>query len=426
MPHVVAMADNARRLGFFARMAGGLEGLGMALTVIVPRPALVREGRRHGLYVRLIGPRGDATRSPEDALERRTGTLTPRQAGRLHTGTRRLLEGLYGERGIALLLVWNGRQAAGLAAGAFARETGVPVLFLQPPWLAGRLMVDPCGTHLASSIHGAPERLDAYPVSDRAYLRWHGLYRTRRRESASVPAGAPAPPHGSPGRWLDRLYTRLGASAVPAPPARRRQLRQQRAVSALLGAVRDPTPGRYALYVAQPDDDPLVALDSPINTASALARALERARAHHLPLVVRLGHDFHDPRILAAVIARLRQYRDVYLSTSAVYPLVEYAERVITINDVAAVLDARVLERPLDVLGGSLLAPLDENRLARLILGYTVPVDVFSHRPVPPEAIREMIARLPPGQRPALAGGNAAAVPEDAVMTLSPGMESRP
>ncbi|WP_205600033.1 hypothetical protein, partial [Arhodomonas sp. KWT] len=188
--------------------------------------------------------------------------------------------------------------------------------------------------------------------------------------------------------------------------------------------LRDPMPGRYALYIAQPDDDPLVALDSPVNAATALANALERARARHLPLVVRLGHDFHDPRLLAGIIARLRQYRDVYLTASAIYPLVEYAERVITINDVATVLDARVLERPLDVLGGSLLAALDEDRLARLILGYTVPVDFFSHRPVPAEAIREMITRLPPGQRPALADGSAAA-PEDAVMTLSPGMESR-
>ncbi|WP_018718844.1 hypothetical protein [Arhodomonas aquaeolei] len=419
------MADNVQRLGFFARMTDGLDTLGLTLTVIVPRPALVREGRRRGIDVRLIGPRDDAATASEEALERRTDTLTPRQAGRLHAGTRQLLAQLHHERGIALLLVWNGRQVAGLAATGFAREADVPVLFLQAPWLAGRLMADPCGTHLASSIHAAPERLDAYPVSERAYLRWHGLYRTRRRESASVPAGSPTPPAGSPGRWLDRLYTRLGASAVPAPPARRRQLRQQRAVSAQLSALRDPMPGRYALYIAQPDDDPLVALDSPVNAATALANALERARARHLPLVVRLGHDFHDPRLLAGIIARLRQYRDVYLTASAIYPLVEYAERVITINDVATVLDARVLERPLDVLGGSLLAALDEDRLARLILGYTVPVDFFSHRPVPPEAIREMITRLPPGQRPALAGGSAAAAPEDAVMTLSPGMESR-
>ncbi len=391
MPQVIALADSRERLAFFRRMQAGLAELGANLHVVTPYPSLARAGRRAGLTVTRI-PAG-----PPDAPREDDDTSAGRRAQRLRTGTRQVLERLTNNAPLNLLLIWDGNQPAGRAAGEVATRDNLPVLYLQPPQLPGYLMVDPEGTDTASSVARNPDLLDRFPVAERDFLRWHGLYRTRRRETASVPA-AVAEPSRTPGAWLDSLMSLTGQAPIAPPPTMRRQRRRHRAIQAILAQLHDPLPGDYALYVMQPDDDPALCHGQTPGPTQGLDRALRVAREQGLPLVVRFDRRQRDPRRLTALVDHLRSTRDVYLTSQQCYPLVEYARVVITVNDAEAILDARVLERPLIALGPSLIAELPERRLAQLILGYSVPVDYYSHQSIAAEAIVEMLRRLPPTQ----------------------------
>ncbi|WP_435104800.1 hypothetical protein [Arhodomonas sp. AD133] len=410
MPQVIALADSRERLAFFRRMRTGLAELGASLHVVTPYPSLVRAGRRAGLTVTRI-PAG----SPDVACEG-TDTSADRRTQRLRTGTQRVLERLTNNAPLNLLLIWDGSQPAGSAAGEVATRDNVPVLYLQPPQLPGHLMVDPEGTDTTSSVARNPDLLDRFPVAERDFLRWHGLYRTRRRESASVPASVVEPTR-TPGAWLDRLMSLTGQAPIARPPTVRGQRRRHKAIQAVLAQLHDPLPGDYALYVMQPDDDPALRNGQTPGPTQGLDRALRIAREQGLPLVVRFDHRQRDPRRLAGLVARLRSSRDVYLTSQQCYPLVEYARLVITVNDAEAVLDARVLERPLIALGPSLIAELPERRLAQLILGYSVPVDYYSHQSIASEAIVSMLRRLPPAQFARFA--EATTTPADVALTSS-------
>lgn len=292
---------------------------------------------------------------------------------------------------VAALAQWNGLGLGGCVATAFARTKGIPTLFLELGNIEAKLFVDAEGVNARARIGRDTWLLNQYAVSGTEIDAWLESLVQRRRGMAMAPQAAGI---SKINLWYALDLVGHHAMGVPRPmslSAPARLLRKARLwTKAKIPARRPETP--YLFLPLQVSKDSNLLVCSAYDNLAALSYAARRAADKDLLLVVK-PHPAEDDARLNRAVARLCAENGHLLTTFNTTELVLGATEVVTINS-AVGMEAKLLGKPVTILGESLYGAMDARQIAVLAMRRMVDFDPFGDGEASVEAVDQILAIL--------------------------------
>lgn len=380
------------------RWASALRQRGWSLVYVTQLLSVWLKARRAGTPCILL--RQPPARScPAVPFERTPefirGLVTPEAARTFQHALWDGLERAAAAHPISAVGQWNGMGLAGGVVSAFARARGLPTAYFELGNIEPRLFVDSEGVNARARIAREPWLLDQYEVPDAELETWRAGLIARRRGLMTAPQ-APGLVKINPWFALDLVGHHL--LRVPRPmrlTAMARLLRKVRLWTRMKIPAREPD-RPYLFLPLQVSKDSNLLLCSTCDNRAALAWAARRAADLGLLLVVKPHPAEDDPR-LNRTVADLCAARGHLLTTFNTTRLVLGAAEVVTINS-AVGMEARLLGRPVTILGDSLYGAMTARQIAVFAMRRLVDFDPFGREEATLSAVDQILAIIAEGQ----------------------------
>lgn len=292
------------------------------------------------------------------------------------------------------LAQWNGLSLGGCVATAFARAMGLPTVFFELGNIETKLFVDAEGVNARARISRETWLLDQYAVSEAEIEVWREGLIQRRRGMATAPQAAGI---SRINFWYALDLIGHHVMGVPRPmtlsvPAR--LLRKTRLwTKPKIPAHRPETP--YLFLPLQVSKDSNLLLCSAYDNLAALSYAARRATDKGLLLVVK-PHPAEDDARLNKAVARVCTENGHLLTTCNTTELLLGATEVVTINS-AVGMEAKLLGKPVTILGESLYGAMDARQIAVLAMRRMVDFDPFGREEASVEVVDQILTILAEG-----------------------------
>lgn len=379
------------------RWAAALRERGWSLVYVTQLLSVWLRARRAGVPCILL--RGAPGRPCPDIPFERTpefirGLVTPGAARDFQHALWDGLERASAAHPISALGQWNGMGLAGGVVTAFARARGLPTAFFELGNIEPKLFVDSEGVNARARIARETWLLDQYDVSDAEIAAWRDRLVARRRGQTTAPQ-APGLVKVNPWFAVDLVGHHLLRTPRPMRlTAMARLLRKVR----LWTPTKIPSrqPDRPYLFVPlQVGKDSNLLLCSTYDNMAALVYAARRAAELGLLLVVKPHPAEDDPR-LNRIVADFCAAEGHLLTTFNTTELVLGAAEVVTINS-AVGMEARLLGRPVTILGDSLYGAMTARQIAVLAMRRLVDFDPFGREEASLAAVDQILAIIAEG-----------------------------
>lgn len=292
---------------------------------------------------------------------------------------------------IAAIAQWNGLGLGGCVATAFARTKGLPTIFFELGNIEAKLFVDAEGVNGKARIGRDLWLLDQYSVSDTEIDTWREDLIQRRRRMAVAPQAAGV---SKINLWYALDLIGHHTMGVPRPMSlsvAARLLRKARLwTKAKIPELQPEAP--YLFLPLQVSKDSNLLVCSAYGNLEALSYAAKLAADRELLLVVK-PHPAEDDARLNTTVARICAENGHLLTTSNTTELVLGATEVVTINS-AVGMKAKLLGKPVTILGESLYGAMDARQIAVLAMRRMVDFDPFGDGEASVEAVDQILSIL--------------------------------
>ena len=389
-PCVLFYCQGSLDLKAFGRFREGLAANGWSMAVVTAAPSVWLAATLSGIPCQLSDWRGAAPTADIDVMhsyEGRRGWTDARKGGRfaasLWLGLERAVERFAPE----VVVQWNGGALGGRVVAAFATSKGLRTGYVELGNIDSKLFVDSDGVSAASRVARTPTMIDHHIVDEAQLQNW-------RRNFAQRSAGGAIVPQTVLVRRVNPLFliNWIGANILRLPTAApvslcRKLMELQRAFRCRTPRAVLPT-GPYIVLPLQVSTDSSLVLSGWDND-KALRVAADRARGLGLKLVVKPHPAERDGPMLARLERVCREEGHLWTGASII-PLVEQAAEVITINSTVGLL-AKILGRPVRVLGESLYGRFSERQAQVFAFRHLIDFDPFGAEPASPQAAARLI-----------------------------------
>jgi capsular polysaccharide export protein len=383
--------------GRYQRLRPAFEQCGYTVGLVTHLFTIGLRARRAGLsctVTRRVGDTACPDLSDQPTPEVALGLAPPAFARRFQNSVWDALERNARSFAPDVIVQWNGMSLAGRVVTAFARATGVPLLYFELGNIEPKLFVDVSGVNAAARIASHPDELERAGVTDQDLEPWIGDLIARRVAMTRIPQAAPRIRINP---WFPIDFFAQFVAAIPAPNNLGIVRRLAEKLSRL--AYRPPPnirPDRpYVLLPLQVSKDSnLLLFSNGFDNLKALAFARDRARTKGLSLVVK-PHPAETNIRLLAEITRVCGEHGILMTSANVTQLLIGCEEVITINSTVG-LEAMLIGKPVTVLGQSLYAGMTRRQIALFAKHRLVDFAPYGRAPATPDAARQILAMAKP------------------------------
>lgn len=384
-------------LEFLLRLRPGLAARQCGIVVVTHLISVAMRAKREGVPCILIKA-SRATREPPQVdvsttHEGRQGLLTSARARRFEAAAWPAYVRACERFPVTGMVQWNGEGMVGKLATEFAVRRGLARAYVELGNIDGKLFVDPEGVSGAALIARRPELLDNYAISD-------GEIETLARRL--VEQDREAIPQSRNLRRVNPWYPiniiggALMGLRAPASPGLMPRLRRQLGLMRRISTPPRKPMGRYVFLPLQVSSDTNLLLFSDHDARSAIAAADERAKALGAQLVIKPHPAERDTAALRRLIADTSGGDYLWTGADTIRLILE-AEEVVTVNSTVG-LTAKLLDRPVTVLGRSLYGAFSRRQAAAFVLRHLVDIDPFSDAEAGPSAIDRFLELMHLGQ----------------------------
>ena len=281
---------------------------------------------------------------------------------------------------IDFIFTWSGYKVSDLACGTFAKDNDIKILFFEIANIKGKIFVDGCGTNARSSIQSNCESLRAFKFEDvvSVYNDWLGNYIKEKFAQTTIPQAR----KNSFGLLLFRVVFDILGVIIGGLPLHLDFLlfKYKERTSSKLNIkydVIDLSKIEYIFFPLQVSSDVQVMINSKTSLKEALLWATNYAKKNKVALVIK-PHPAETNLDIINFINNIKgNYENVYFCNNNTFELISKSEKVITINSTVG-LEAKILGKPVEVLGKAFYKDFDEEILMYYITGYLIDIDYFS------------------------------------------------
>ncbi len=396
---LLVFADSLEHYRFFRRLHSPLAVAGAQLEYFSHRLSVCRVIRRDGCKGLLLRSREKDRNVAHDigpSFEVQYGLLDKKSADQMVSGVMLFLHEVRKEYDFDCIFIWNGSQLVGRAMAAFAKNEDVKTLFFEIGNFPGKMVVDPAGVNIRSWYADNFAKFRGEQVNITLFNLWRESYLQDKLQTHVVPQSRNVKNFNW--RYLEDLYGFYLCNALTSekPAVLKRTWNYLASKKIIFDYdVFNPEQEKFLFFPLQVSTDSQLLWNSDVDNLQAIKIASKRAEAEGLRLVVK-PHPAEADRVFVKDLLSLKASLGFLFVNTNTFQLIKHCQKVITINSTVG-LEAKLMGRPVELLGRALYADFDEEDIARYIQDYLVDIDYFSEVGISADAANVVLSRAVSG-----------------------------
>jgi capsular polysaccharide export protein len=391
--YILAYAEEINKFNFYKRFYPAITELSYEIILLTNRISFFLINRKN-LKIRLVKKIKYKNYNGEIPITReiRDNSLTEKEAKELYWAVYYEAEKEQELRNIKYVFIFGGTSAPEKALVQFAEDYKIRTLYLEYANIPDKIFVDPIGTNARSRLGKDISILEKYIATMSDYEIWRKKY-LRVRGLSHIPPQAKKRKKTNLFYIIDHLAFRL--LRVPLEDNHSFIYKLKRKLfwkkHTYLFDYYDLQKGKYIFFPMQVSNDAQILFHSNINNSEGIEYAAKAAKSDRLDLLVKPHPAETNPDQNAEII-ELKKKHGFYLVNEPVMNILQYCQRVITINSTVG-LEAKILGKQVDFLGKTFYRNLDDRLMKNYLLSYLIEIDFFDNSNIGKDKIEDILKR---------------------------------
>lgn len=390
MEKILIVLKSYEHINFFLRMKSAMLKLNYNIIFITFSYATYRKLRKMNENVHLIKKEKNSVNIDIDikkTYEFKIKYFSENLIKNLYSASYINIKNLVDKENVKYIFIWNGSEIIDKAAKKIAEEYNIKTIYFEIGNFPGKLFVDPFGTNAASNLYKNKNILKNYNVDYKIYQQWKEKFIERNLKQHIVKQSKNIFPKMGQFFW-NRIGEIFITKFFCLKDTEEKILRFLYHKIYRVNYTSYDLSKKYIFFPLQVSIDTQIVIHSDINLQDALDYAIQKADELGYDLLVKP----HPAEPNIKFMKSLLKDKKLCLVNYNTLELIKNAYEIITINSTVG-LEARLLNKKVDILGKALYKSFNEEDISRYILGYLINIDYFSKEIIELDELKNILNR---------------------------------